>query len=249
MSPVSFESISAIIFDIGDTLYHSFMNLIRENRRFLSELGIADSREFHDSKIQEALIAVNESWLNILMIERNVGPHWEPTRDEWIEYNRRFLVELGIDNDTERIASDLQTKWDDFIDKEQSTLVKGAKETLDSLKRRGYVLAIASNRFGDPRPILEREGLMGYFKGIEYTNIPGYKKPSPYMLLKVATDLGINPRKCAYVGNMVKFDVVSARDASMMPILVTLCNPEQKDLAPKDTIIIEEIAQLLDLFT
>ncbi|UCE10229.1 MAG: HAD family hydrolase [Candidatus Thorarchaeota archaeon] len=241
-------NIDTLIFDIGDTLYHSNTNLVANNLKFLAELGLKGSKEFTEELIACAIKEVGDGWLHDYMLEHNVDEYWEPSREIWVEYDRKFLEILGVEGNLDKLADDLQTKWDEFIAAKRTPLVNGARQTVEELHSREYKLGIASNRFGDPRVLLEREDLKKFFGSIEYTNVPGYKKPSPYMLLKVAIELGSNPRRCAYVGNMVEFDVVSAQSADMMPILVTYCNPEQEDLAPEDAVILGEISNLLDSF-
>ena len=92
-----------------------------------------------------------------------------------------------------------------------------------------------------------QRAILSLFDSIEYSNVPGYKKPSPFLLLKVADDLGVNPRRCVYVGNYVKYDVEAAIRAEMIPILVTWCNPEERENAPPETVIIDHISELLTL--
>jgi len=111
----------------------------------------------------------------------------------------------------------------------------------------GYKLGIASNRFGDPTNMLEKDGIAKFFGSIEYSAVPGYAKPSPYMLLQVAQELGSNPMRCAYVGNIVEYDVVSANRAGMVPILITWVDPEQRELAPEGTVIINHICELEEM--
>jgi HAD superfamily hydrolase (TIGR01549 family) len=248
MATIDSTNIDALIFDIGDTLYHSNTNLVGNNLKFLAELGLTGSREFTEETIASAIKDVGDGWLYDYMLTHNVGEYWEPSREIWVEYDRKFLEILGIEGDLDQLADDLQTKWDEFIAAKRTPLVDGTRQTLEELHSREYKLGIASNRFGNPRPLLEKEGLLKLFNSIEYTNVPGYKKPSPYMLLKVAVQLGVNPRKCAYVGNMVEFDVLSAKDASMLPILAIYCNPEQEELAPEDTVTLGDIRDLLDMF-
>ncbi|NHI84326.1 MAG: HAD family hydrolase, partial [Candidatus Thorarchaeota archaeon] len=121
------------------------------------------------------------------------------------------------------------------------------KEGLENLHSNGVKLAIASNRFGDPSRFLQEEGIIHYFSAVEYTAVPGYRKPSPYMLLRAAADLKMNPIKCAYVGNMVHCDVAAAMRAQMQPILLTWCNPEEEAKAPRETTIIEDIRSVMDV--
>jgi phosphoglycolate phosphatase-like HAD superfamily hydrolase len=66
------------------------------------------------------------------------------------------------------------------------------------------------------------------------------------MLIKAAAKLGVNPTKCAYVGNMTEFDIPAAKNAGMVPILITWCY-SPNDSIPPDTIVIEHIKDLLEI--
>jgi FMN phosphatase YigB (HAD superfamily) len=67
------------------------------------------------------------------------------------------------------------------------------------------------------------------------------------MLLKVAAAFGTNPHKCAYVGNIVEYDVVSATRAGMIPVLLTWCDPQEEDKISSDTVVIEHIKDLMEI--
>ena len=67
------------------------------------------------------------------------------------------------------------------------------------------------------------------------------------MLLQVADELGVNPRKCAYVGNIVEYDCVAAERAEMVPILLTWVDPQEVDKVTTDVVIIDHIKDLLEI--
>ena len=134
----------------------------------------------------------------------------------------------------------MTTNWESLVD--------GAKDTLEELHRRGYVLGICTRRPDNPEQQLKEWGIHHLLSTSHYTAVPGYAKPSPYTLLKAADDIKINPRLCAYVGNYVDADVGASLSAEMLPILVVWSDPKEKDLAPESVVIIDRINELLDLF-
>lgn len=238
------EGIKALIFDMGGTLYKPVSDLCSLTRDFLVEANIDGKHDFPDSEIVAATEGPDE-WLSNYMIEKQVGPHWVPSYDEWIEYDKQLLASLGID-DIE-VVKRYQVKWDQFQATAIPELIEGCKEGLEKLHARGFKLGIASNRFGDPGEILRKSSIHHLFDSIEYTNVPGYRKPSPYMLVRVAQQLGINPHKCAYIGNIVKYDIEAASRAGMMPILLTWVDPQEADLVTSDTLIIEHLEDLMEI--
>ncbi len=241
---MSLDGIAAFIFDLGGTLYRPDSTLGHLARQNLIEAGIEQCESLTDEDIERALNEQRDNMLVNLMLERNVDPHWEPTRDDWIAYDRGMLEILCIDGDLETLAEKYQDKWDEYISSYKPNLIDGCKEALLTLKEMGYQLGIASNRFGNPTKYLKTDGILDLFEMVEYTAVPGYAKPSPYMLFRVSTAMGLNPKKCAYVGNIVEYDVIAAQNAGMTPILLTWCDSEQAELAPDGTISCEDIREL-----
>ncbi|MFX1559476.1 MAG: HAD family hydrolase [Promethearchaeota archaeon] len=239
------ENISAIIFDLGGTLYRPVSDMCGLTRDFLSGAGFGEEYDLSDEAILKAIKGPDE-WLHKYMVKNDVDIHWMPNQEMWIEYDRMLLAALGI-KDREEIILDYQKQWDRFHDIASPEIVEGCKEGLEELRNRGFKLAVASNRFADPRPLLEDSAILHLFDAVEYTNTPGYKKPSPYLLVKVAAMMEVNPHRCVYVGNIVETDVIAATRAGMIPVLLTWCDPEEEEKITSDTVVIGHINELLEI--
>ena len=239
------ESITGIIFDLGGTLYSPGSDMCGLTRDFLVEVGLDKSRNYSDEEIIDALSGPDE-WLTRYMIKNDVDIHWKPDHEHWVEYDRMLLAVLGV-SDREDIVLDYQKQWDNFHEDATPDLMTGCREALEELKNRGFKLGIASNRFTDPTHLLKGSGIHQFFDAIEFTNVPGYRKPSPYMLVKVVAAFGTNPHRCMYVGNIVESDVVAATRAGLIPVLLTWCDPEEEEKVSADTIVIEDIKDLLEI--
>lgn len=238
--------IQAIIFDLGGTLYRPESDLCGLTREFMNDVRAADLAEHSDEHIIRALLEPTE-WLWNHMVENNVPPNWEPTTEIWIQYDKLLLSALGVTENIDELAVAYQAKWDLFFEDSRPALISGVKSALETLHSRGFKLGIASNRYTDPTRLLKQDSIYHLFNAVEYTNVPGYAKPSPYMLLRVADTCGLNPRKCAYVGNIVDNDLVAAQRAGMVPILLSWCDPEEVDKISTDAIVIENISELLEI--
>ena len=238
---MALTGIEAIIFDLGGTLYRPARNLLELTQQHLSECGITG---YSLEEIERALSKERIDCLYHYMITNNVEPHWEPTREVWVYYDIHFLRSLGVEENVEEIAERYQQKWDAYHETVRNKLIDGCKQALEKLQVQGYKLGIASNRIGDPAIHLERDNILDLFDAIEYTLVPGYAKPSPYMLLKVSELLGMNPMKCIYVGNIVGYDVIAAQRADMTPVLLTWCDPDEIEKAPENTKMISHIREL-----
>jgi phosphoglycolate phosphatase-like HAD superfamily hydrolase len=240
------EKIDAFLFDLGGTLYRKPMDLGDIARQFLGEIGLSEYSQYSDDELTTVRMKRADRWLDEYMLDNNVDIHWAPPRDIWIEYDKIFLIDLGAKGDIDYLAREYQHRWDNLPPGFHSQLLDGVTEALEELHSRGYKLGIASNRFIDPLPRLKKDSILHLFDAIEWTNVPGYRKPAPYLLIKAVATLGLNPTRCAYVGNMTEFDAPAAKNAGMIPILITWCYTPKNPI-PSDTIIIEHINELLEI--
>ncbi|MGY5879233.1 MAG: HAD family hydrolase [Candidatus Thorarchaeota archaeon] len=240
------EGIAAIIFDLGGTLYHPSSDLCGLTKQFMLDVGIDGANELTDDHVKEALVDANQ-WLWNYMVDNNFDAHWEPSEKEWIQYDIILLSGLGFGADIDSLAKEYQKRWDRFFEELKQPLIDGVHDTLQELQQREFKLGVASNRYSNPKQVLQNDGIYDFFGSIEYSGVPGYIKPSPYMLLRVAEELGVNPRKCAYVGNIVDYDCVAAERAQMLPVLLTWVDPQEVDKITTDVVVIEHIADLLEV--
>jgi len=210
------------------------------------DVGAEGADRLTDEMIKEALVDANQ-WLWDFMTENNVDSHWVPSETEWIEYGIVLLKGLGFGENIDSLAKEYQRRWDRFFEEGKPTLIEGVRDTLQKLKKLGFKLGVASNRYSDPTQALQNDEIYDIFGSIEYSGVPGYIKHSPYMLLRVAEELGVNPRKCAYVGNIVEYDCVAAQRAEMLPVLLTWIDPQEVTKITTDVIVIDHIADLLEV--
>ncbi|TFH05801.1 MAG: HAD family hydrolase, partial [Candidatus Thorarchaeota archaeon] len=167
--------------------------------------------------------------------------------DEWIEYDIILWKGLGLGEDIDSLAKEYQRRWDRFFEEVNPPLIEGVHDTLQKLQQREFKLGVASNRYSNPKQVLQNDDIYNLFGSVEFSGVPGYIKPSPYMLLRVAEELEVNPRKCAYVGNIVEYDCVAAKRAEMVPILLTWVDPHEVHKVATDVVIIDHIADLLEV--
>ncbi|MBN2499370.1 MAG: HAD family hydrolase [Anaerolineales bacterium] len=128
------------------------------------------------------------------------------------------------------------------------------KQTVIELTRRGYVLGIIANTITETEipDWIEADGLTDYFKVVILSSKVGTRKPNPKIYLDAARQIGVEPSRCAYVGDNPVRDVQGAQGAGygMMIILVepdTLKKePPTDDLKPDR--LIDECRELLDIF-
>lgn len=112
-------------------------------------------------------------------------------------------------------------KFREFFEKDALYEVKaydGIRETLEEIKRRGYKIAVLSNKPHentlDVVDFLFGNDYFDYVKG-HTLDIP--KKPDPKGALIIAEELGIKPEECIYVGD-TNTDMQTGNSANMYTV-------------------------------
>ncbi len=245
------DEILAILFDMDGTLYSSQFSISGIARKLLNQLGLVHVNEMSDSKINRLIIEGPEAWLKQYMLANNVQPKWQPYNELWIEYCRCMLQSFEANNITDEMSAELKSRWTKFGPPGRGLfrpqLVDGADIILKELQVRGYRLGISTNRFYNPEPVLEEDSIAKYFSCVEHTGVPGYSKPSPYMLLNFASQVEVNPLKCAVIGDQVDTDVRAALNAGMTPILANW-NSQFRRNSYDDLLVVDQIEDLLCIF-
>ena len=99
------------------------------------------------------------------------------------------------------------------------TLMDGAAETLERLKRAGASHDVFTHRGTSSEPILERLGILGFFREV-VTSAAGFPlKPSGEAIRYLAQKYGMRPDETWYVGDRA-IDVLCAKDAGIKAVLL-----------------------------
>lgn len=128
------------------------------------------------------------------------------------------------------------------------------KETIIELDRRGYILGIIANTITETEipDWMESDGVTQYFKSVVLSSKVALRKPNPEIYWEAARRAGVEPSKCAYVGDNPVRDVEGTQAAGYgMMILfsepATLAKePPNIEVKPDRTIY--EMKELLDIF-
>ena len=130
-----------------------------------------------------------------------------------------------------------------------SRLFPQAKAVLRDLKRKGYRLAVASNRPSRFSRILIRHlGLERYFTYVLCADRVKYGKPHPEILKKIMGRLRLAPPEAIYVGDMT-IDAQAGRRAKIKTIIVTTGSSSQAEIKrEKPWRAIGRIGDLLKMF-
>ncbi|MCS7276210.1 MAG: HAD-IA family hydrolase [Dehalococcoidia bacterium] len=250
--------IKAVLFDLGDTLWH-FPNMppqevvraetVARIRRLLQRWGhsMDGDRYFLGRDIR---LAVEEA------TER---AFWGDLKSpDYPELCRQVAARHGLELTREQ-AEELWDTWNlggRFLGRQ---LFPDVIPTLEQLKARGFRLGAVTNRgWSGPRFWRELDdlGLAPFFETVAVSCEVGYLKPHPRIFQVALEDMGLRPEETAMVGDSLRADVAGARALGMLaiwrrpprdePVEETADRPQDDgEVAPDYTI--DSIAQLLEL--
>ena len=128
------------------------------------------------------------------------------------------------------------------------------KSTVLELHKRGYVLGIIANTITETEipDWMAADGLTKYFKAVVLSSKVAIRKPNPEIYWEAARRVGVEPAKCAYVGDNPVRDVEGTQAAGFgMMILImepaTLAK-ERPTVEVKPDYSIHAMKELLDIF-
>jgi len=198
------SGIAAILFDAGGTLIHV------DGERFCAAAGLAWEEASFDSAETAAVDAV----------ARSARSNRSSTDAERLPvFLEAILAGLGVPA-AERPRAARAVALEHRRSNLWSRAYPDAPAALSTLSRRGYRLAVVSNADGRVRSLLERAGLSPHFELVVDSAEVGFEKPDPRIFLAATGRLGIEPSRCAYVGDIYEIDFVGARAAGLDALLI-----------------------------
>ncbi|MEN6487414.1 MAG: HAD family hydrolase, partial [Smithella sp.] len=234
--------IKAIFFDIGgtlrtrDPLEERDMTAVQQMMALLGDTSdphefvkkIIDGHKSYRSWGQKTLIELDEKelWARFLL------PEYPPA---FIRTN----------------ASRFHRLWRESAGRREN--YPGAFETIKALSKRGYILGVISNTSSSTEvpDFLEQEGVAELFKTVILSSVLGKRKPHPSPFLKAASDVGVLPENCAYVGNWPSWDLVGPREAGFSEVVIFEPNDEKIERVTtpmRPDFTIHNLPELLDLY-
>lgn len=139
------------------------------------------------------------------------------------EAKKIFQDALGESFDYDAIQKARTVISEKIIAESGNLLLPGVREALDTLKAKGYPMAVASSTaYEKTAAHLEHAGLLHYFDAVVGGDMVERGKPNPDIFLKAAQLLGVEPGACMVVGD-TPADVKAACAAGMAPVLVPDC--------------------------
>lgn len=131
---------------------------------------------------------------------------------------RDMLEELFPDQDADRMMAEYRQIQNSMADTGSVKLFDGARQILETLKRKGYVLGIVSSRLTEScRWWTGKLGISGLFAVILGRDSYSRQKPYPDGILEACRKLDTGHDSCIYVGDNSS-DVEAARKAGVYAV-------------------------------
>ena len=239
------HTIEAILFDMGGTLRVTKKRSRQERLHYTGEMIKLLGSDLDPDKFSRLLARRSTAyrrWARQTLVELNESDlltYW--LLPEWPE---SFIREH---------AQQLHRLWRQATG--ERTIFPETAGVVLELFRRGYRLGLVSNTTSSSEApeALEDLGLTSYFETLVLSAVVGIRKPDPAILLEATGRMGIQPEKCAYIGDLPHRDVAAARQAGFgQAILVRKRSLhrarriEDHSLLPDQDL--RSLVELLDLF-
>lgn len=205
--------IKAVFFDFYNTLvgYDPPQEVLEANA--LKDLGIEVSPEI----FRRPLLNANE----FIYAEHARLPIGKRSKEErlalYSQYHGIILKEAGIKTSPELIAGVLGKLLKLEL---KLVLFDDVMPALTHLQGLGLALGLISNVDRDISPICQELGLSGVLGVVVTSQDVGFNKPQPQIFLAALKQAGVKPPEAVYVGDQHQIDVVGARGAGMLGILL-----------------------------
>ena len=160
--------------------------------------------------------------MNALLVEQRLAPLPFASVRPYVSHGANALVRLGFPTIAEDELNVLRERFLAIYREclaEETALFAGMPELLGALERAEVPWGIVTNKpTWLTEPLLEALGLRGRIGSLVCGDTFPERKPHPRPLLHAATELGIAPEKCVYVGDAER-DIVAARAARMRSLV------------------------------
>jgi putative hydrolase of the HAD superfamily len=217
--------VRAVVFDLWDTI----VDFVPDegdalHRRIADRLGVPYER------FQEVWYAED------LMRSRNVGP--------LAACFGTACRTLGIEADVEELVG-----WRRDLTRRALVPRAGLLETLEELRARGLHVGLISNCTEEVADVWPQTSFARLFDAAVFSATAGLAKPAPAIYRLAATELGVDPSECLFVGDGANDELRGARDVGMTPVLIHRDgrDPLWEDLRDWDGLRITSIPQVLEL--
>jgi putative hydrolase of the HAD superfamily len=226
----------AVFFDVGYTLVWFYPSVEELVVRAWNDAGLRVTVQ----QLQEAFTIVWERTY------RDAATAFFPATEEhdrqaWFQREREIMHLLGSDD--ERMLEAYAASYEaHFRSRGAIRLYDDALPVLAGLKARGFRLGIISNWSWNLIRRCQQVGIAEYFEVIMASAYAGCDKPNPTIFQMALEKMSVPASRAVHVGDRYDADVVGARAAGMIPVLLD----RDQTAGFSDCLVIQGLGNLLD---
>ena len=205
------SDVDAVFFDFGDTLVTLVPSKEELFLRVARSLGI---------KLE--LEAVKRAYQIVDFHNKYSSVHIGDRDGFYRKYNEQLAEALGISSHFTSLGPALAAK---FRSEKKWMLFDEVPEALRRLRRQGLTLALVANWDRNLSSLTEVLGIREAFSTIVSSQAAGVEKPDPAIFRRAMDELSLSEEthRILYVGNEYRADVLGARAAGLIPVLIDRC--------------------------
>ena len=212
--------IDTITFDLWNTL---LSNKPQDNERYkqkrleairglLEENGLNVNFHLLYRAHEEGFEKCKETWKKNLDL----------STQEQLKIMFSFLDDLRFKTIPQSLLIKLEEVFLAPILKDPPPLIEGAKKIVEHVQAEGYKIGLICNTGRTPgriiRELLEKLGMVEYFRALTFSNELKIRKPDPRIFFHTLSQLKSDPASSMHVGDELKLDVLGAKRAGMISV-------------------------------
>lgn len=208
--PVGWKDIRGVSFDAAGTLLHPYPSVGHIYR----EIARAHGCEYSAAALNQAFRPAFKSVVKNTSLNDAEGRE----RDFWHRVVRQTFESAAAEvPNFELVFANL---WEAFAHADRWRVNADAVSTLQTLRSRGYRLAVISNWDRRLHTVLHETGLRGFLDAVIISSEAGSEKPQPEIFRRAEEALEMNPNECLHIGDNQYHDLEGARAAGWSARLV-----------------------------
>ncbi len=240
-----FNGIDAVIFDMGGTLRGFHQRDVADKRKILKEILDLLNSDIPVDEFEALLrnrAKAYSIWARETLIELNEIDLWT----QWMLPD--FPPEIIRKN-----AYNFTRIWRKTLG--TRPVFSESKDVITQLFRNGFRIGLVSNTTTSVEvpEILKELEIAGIMEAVILSCNVGLRKPDPKILLLATDEMGVNPARCAYIGDRLDRDVAASRKAGFAKVIILrndLPDPKKRydDPALQPDAYIDNLSELLNIF-
>ncbi|MBI3158974.1 MAG: HAD family hydrolase [Chloroflexi bacterium] len=210
------DGIKAVIFDLDGTLRQSRPDGHELFWDYAAKLGAPDGPD----RRRKALQWSHEYWADSEDLLIDLKTYGMENGEFWLNYAKRHLLALGA---RRAQALDWAAQMHQFMSENydpEDIIPDDVIPTLAALRQRGYTVGLVTNRSRPVPEYLEEKGLLPHLDFQFAAGEIGMWKPKPEIFYYALGLANARPHEALYVGDNYFADVVGARGANILPVLI-----------------------------